>query len=114
MVFASSRRIYVSILWSLRFRSCRPAHPEWVPPQIQFLYVETQLSYRFLQSRPHGRPPCELLWVAGTCFPRGLPPPDHAHAGHTDSGLTPYARDERGGAASIAVRRSPLQSERVH
>jgi len=32
-----------------------------------------------------GLSPCELLGVATTSSPRGLPPPIHAHAGHTPS-----------------------------
>ena len=54
-----------------------------------FLFVGSRFRYRFFQCRPHGWTgfpacsPCELLGVATTSSPRGLPPPIHAHAGHT-------------------------------
>jgi hypothetical protein len=64
-------------------------HRTRVPWSGCFLFVGSRFRYRFFQCRPLGRTgspacsPCELLGVATTSFPRGLPPPIHAHAGHT-------------------------------
>ena len=43
-----------------------------------------------LLSASASRPaPCDSLGVPATKYPRGLPPPGHAHAGHTEKGRAP-------------------------
>jgi hypothetical protein len=85
--FFPSCRIYASRLWSRKLRVHLHARPGFRRLLSGFCSSVRGFASRFFQPRPRGRAPCGSLGVPATWFPRGLSPPSHAHAGHTDRGM---------------------------